>query len=49
MRNRIVPPHVPDHLKGEIRRNVAPIKREERGRGVCLYVPVGMGSVAGIL
>ena len=38
MRNRIVPPHVPDRLKSEVKRSVNPVKTEERGKGVCLYV-----------
>ena len=38
MRSRIVPPHVPDRLKSEVKRSVDPVKTEERGKGVCLYV-----------
>ena len=38
MRSHSVPPHVPDRLKSGLKRRVAPIRAEERGRGVCLYV-----------
>ena len=38
MRSRTVPPHVPDRLKSEVKRSVDPVKREERGKGVCLFV-----------
>ena len=39
MRSRIaVPPHVPNCLKSDAKRRVDPIKKEERGKGVCLYV-----------
>ena len=38
MSRRKMPPHVPDHLKSELTRLVAPIKAEERGSGACLYV-----------
>ena len=38
MRSRVVPPHVPNRLKSEVKKRVEPIKALERGRGVCLYV-----------
>ncbi len=47
MRNRTVPPHVPDRLKSEVKRIVEPIKAEERGRGVCHYVTEENGKRCG--
>ena len=47
MRNRIVPPHVPDRLKSEVNRSVNPVKTEERGKGVCLYVTGENGQRCG--
>ena len=38
MRSRIVPPHVPDRLKSEVKGSVAPAKKEEQAEGVCLCV-----------
>ena len=34
MRSRIVPPHIPDRLKSEVKRSADPVKKEERGKGV---------------
>ena len=47
MRSRSVPPHIPDHLKSELKRRAAPIKAEERGRGVCHYVMYENGERCG--
>ena len=47
MRDRIVPPHIPDRLKSEVKRSVDPVKREERGKGVCLYVTGENGQRCG--
>ena len=47
MRSRIVPPHVPDRLKSEVKRSVEPVKKEERGKGVCLYVTGENGQRCG--
>ena len=47
MRNRTVPPHVPDRLKSEVKRIIEPIKAEERGTGVCLYVTDENGKRCG--
>ena len=47
MRNRLVPPHVPDRLKSEVKTNVEPIRAEERGEGVCLFVTGENGQRCG--
>ena len=47
MRSRKVPPHIPDRLKSEVKRSVNPIKTEERGQGVCLYVTGENGERCG--
>ncbi len=47
MRSRIVPPHIPDRLKSEVKRSVDPVKKEERAKGVCLYVTGENGERCG--
>ena len=47
MRRRIVAPHVPDRLKSEVKRSVDPVKKEERRKGVCLYVTGENGQRCG--
>ncbi len=44
MRDREVPLHVPDRLKSDVKRRIDPVKREERGNGVCLYVTAETGQ-----
>ena len=47
MRNRSVPPHIPNRLKSAIKRSTEPIKAEERRKGVCLYVTGENGKRCG--